>query len=107
MQSPVVANQAAVIDPLMQLHDELEQALNQGRGYQLVWDSLNRLETYLRFHADELRGWLLAHLSCLDSCRAHYQKFMRQIGEWIDEYHEGRNILVIEIIHFIKRWLRL
>lgn len=107
MQNSVAANQAAVVVPLMRLHDELEQALNQGRGYQLIWDSLKQLDSYLRHYADELRGWLLSHLTCLDLSRAHYQAFLCQIRDWVDEYHQGINILAIEIICFIQRWLRL
>jgi hemerythrin-like metal-binding protein len=97
----------SVHQPLLDLHDQLHEALYRGDGHKIIWSSLQQLESYTKKQLQQETSWLRSppHGAHKLLTKLHH-RFTQQIKDWIKEYHAGANILTIELVSFLQRWFR-
>jgi hemerythrin len=92
---------------LFALADELHEALNKGKGKEVLQEVLKKLVDYTQTHfASEERlmhrcGYpdILAH-------KAQHEEFVRKASLLEREFQAGKTMLSIEVMQFVSNWLR-
>ncbi len=92
---------------LFQMLDELQHALVQCLGQDLVGSSLKKLVTYTRQHfRDEEELMARINFPGREPHIKEHRKLLEQVDETYREYQEGETVLTAELIYFLQGWLR-
>lgn len=91
-----------LIDLINQLHD----AMSQGRGKQQLALILNELIDYAKTHfAHEERLMTQANFRGLASHKREHDFFARKIAELRKRFAEGELAITVEVSNFLKDWV--
>lgn len=91
---------------LVEIINELHDALAQGKGGSVVKPSLESLYKYTVEHfLFEESVMKSNNYINLVQHQLEHNKFTSKVKKFIDEYNNGRSLMSIEILNFLKEWL--
>lgn len=91
---------------LVQIINELYDAMKNGEGLKIVGSSLQRLVTYTKTHfknEEELMN--KNNYVLLDDHKKEHQKFVDEIETLLKRYEAGSVAITIELLNYLKNWL--
>jgi len=91
---------------LFSLINSLHEAMRQGKGQEVVQDTVRELAAYTatHFRAEEE---LLRKAGCpgLVAHEAEHQKYVAKVNQFAEDLKAGRNASSISVLGFLKDWL--
>lgn len=91
------------------LIDLLNEAYNNfitGASHQAVGESLGKILDYATYHFSAEEHWMELHgYAGLPLHHAEHEKFTRRVLEIIENFHESKSNLSLEILNILKNWL--
>ncbi len=91
-----------LVDLINQLHD----AMKSGQGNTVIGNVLQSLVTYTGTHfADEIKLMQSHAYPDLAKHQAEHDKFVKQVVEFQNKFKDGSAMLTMTVLSFLKDWL--
>lgn len=92
---------------LVKMVNDFHDAMQQGRGNDVIGKVLNNLVIYTREHfsREEAEMQRIKYSKYLAHKQEH-DKLMAQVGELQGSFSSGKKMLTIQVSSFLKDWLR-
>ena len=91
---------------LVDLINQLHQAMATGKGKEALGKTLSSLVKYMHAHFKAEEGILQSHqYPDLGNHQAEHARFIKTITEFEDKFKKGDIVLTIEVMEFLKDWL--
>lgn len=91
---------------LVELINRLHDAIRAGKGAQVVGEVVQSLERYTRTHfAHEERLRKQHGYPDWQAHRDQHEQLLRQVQDLAGRLRAGQNVLTLEIMDFLNRWL--
>jgi len=91
---------------LVNLVNEMHQALHERRGAEITNDILRQLKHYTMIHfAVEESLMRVFHYPGYEIHKSHHQKLIEQINELQRKVEKGSHSISFELMHFLRTWL--
>jgi len=91
---------------LVDLINELHDAMRAGKGQQELGGILEKLIQYTRVHFTNEEEWMVQYqYPAYPEHRASHENLTRQVLEFQRQYKDGTIGLSVQMIHFLKEWL--
>jgi hemerythrin len=91
---------------LFRLVNNLDEAVQRGKGPRVLGPTLDALVEYAREHfADEEALLERIHYPALDEHRLEHASFSRQLTSLQVRYHTGQASLSTQVLEFLEQWL--
>ena len=85
---------------------QLNDAMRQGKGKQVLGDVLGNLIQYTRSHfAAEERLLKANGYPEYDEHKAKHEKMTRKVADIYREYQDGKATITLEVMNFLENWL--
>jgi hemerythrin len=92
---------------LIALINELNDAMKQGKGKDALGKTIGELFAYAGSHfATEEKYFSLFKYPETTTHKMKHQEFVKKVSEFKDGYDQGRLILTLEVMNFLKDWLK-
>lgn len=92
---------------LFELGNELHTAMTQGKGKGALSETLNNLVAYTKTHfADEEHLMVTHHYPDYAAHKAAHDALTTRVIEFQQEFEAGRVGMTIELLQFLRDWLR-
>ncbi|HOE91105.1 MAG TPA: bacteriohemerythrin [Candidatus Cloacimonadota bacterium] len=86
--------------------NELHEAMSQGKSKQVMGDILAKLANYTVEHFTLEEKYMSDHHYVdLDNHKNTHASFVKKVSEYRQAYEEGKFLISIEIMNFLKDWL--
>ena len=91
---------------LVAMINELNEAMQQGKGKEVIGDILMGLADYTdeHFSTEGKYFYQFKYPDCLAHTKEH-QEFVARVGDFIREFDSGKVMLSIQVMSFLKEWL--
>ncbi|MBK8509572.1 MAG: hemerythrin family protein [Candidatus Competibacteraceae bacterium] len=91
---------------LVELLNQIHDAIQQRQGIEVARNIINRLEEYTRVHfAVEESLMRILHYPEYEKHREDHDSLIEQLSGFRDKLEEGKGSLNFELAHFLKLWL--
>jgi hemerythrin len=91
---------------LVNMVNELHDAMKEGKGSQTLGDVLNSLVSYTDSHfADEVRLMEIHAYPDMAEHKEIHESLLKQVLELLKRFKSGRAILTLDVMMFLKDWL--
>ena len=91
---------------LVNLINELHDAMLKGNGNDIMVPILDRLVQYTRVHFESEETLMRrAFYPGLDAHKREHETLTRQVVEFQQEVQNGRAMITIKVMNFLKEWL--
>lgn len=91
---------------LIQLINELHEAMMGGRGKEVLKKIINELVNYTSFHFSAEEKYLRKYqFSSFDKHKKEHDNFVAKVVEFQKNYTAGKVLLTMDINSFLKDWL--
>jgi hemerythrin len=92
---------------LIKFINDLNQAMKEGKGKDVVGRTVNSLMDYTKTHFKLEEGYFdrFAYPEKLSHKKSH-DDFVRKVGDFKKDLEEGRLALSIQVLNFLSDWLR-
>lgn len=93
-------------EKLVNLINDLHDAMRVGKSKEILSDILAKLLDYTRFHFTAEEDFMQKYgYPGLDQQKAQHQHFIKKIQDFQSDLNEGKLMLSMEIMNFLKDWL--
>lgn len=91
---------------LVELINQLHDAMKSGQGNTMIGVVLQSLITYTGTHfADEIKMMQAHAYPDLSRHQAEHDKFVKQVVEFQQKFQDGSSMLTMTVLSFFKDWL--
>ncbi len=91
---------------LVDLLNQIHEAIQQRQGAEVTRDIVQRLEEYARVHfAVEESLMRILHYHDYESHKEEHEKLVQQLRGFRDKLDSGKVSISFELAHFLKTWL--
>lgn len=106
MLSTGIAEQDNQHKKLIDLINQLNDAMQAGKGADILGKVLSELVNYTVFHF-EYEEKMMGQYSYSDTAahKAEHQKFVQTVGEFKRKFDSGNAVITVEIMSFLRNWL--
>lgn len=92
---------------LVQLINDLHEALRQGKGKEVLGKLLAALIAYTKEHFSREESLIALHkYPDLEAHKVQHQKFTEKVVDFQRQYQSGDMVLTIDVMDFLSQWLR-
>lgn len=91
---------------LVEIINELHDAMKEGKGRKLLGDIIKRMEEYTVYHfGTEEKHFVEFHYEQAESHKAEHRGFIAKVEDFQKRFSESNIELTIEVMNFLKDWL--
>ncbi|MCC8998379.1 MAG: bacteriohemerythrin [Candidatus Contendobacter sp.] len=91
---------------LVDLLNEVHEAIQQRQGVEVTRDIVQRLNEYTRVHfAVEESLMRILHYPDYERHKEEHEKLIRQLHEFSDKLEAGKASISFDLAHFLRTWL--
>lgn len=92
---------------LIQMISDLNTAMSQGKGKDAVGGIINQLISYTKDHFQHEENLFKKHgyADTINHLKEH-ENFVKKVGDFKVGYESGKIMLTMEVMNFLKDWLR-
>ncbi|CAG1000592.1 Bacteriohemerythrin [Methylophilaceae bacterium] len=92
---------------LINLINELHEAMLKGKQHSVIGKILNALADYTKYHFAEEEKLMVAYkYPGLVEHRAQHDAFVEKVADCIKKYEEGKLAISLEVMNFLRDWLK-
>ena len=91
---------------LVDILNELHEAMKAGHGKDKVEPVLARMADYAVMHFSTEEKYMMKHsYPELTSHRSEHQAFMKKVTQFVEDFRKGKATVTLELSNFLRDWL--
>ena len=92
---------------LVQMINELNDAMKQGKGKDIIGKIINELINYTQGHfALEEKYFIQTNYPASDAHKIEHKDFVKKVADFRDGFNSGKLGVSIEVMNFLSSWLK-